>query len=264
MSRIRRIAASVLFHAGRTADRVARLSHFAAAGTFQLAEMRHSIRDSWQDFYANDACGAPRLMPWEEAVYDRFVPRGADVLVIGSGSGRDLVALVERGYHVTGIEPAEAAIRQARRMLLERQLSATLIEGFFEDAAVSGGFDAVIFSYYCYAFIPVSRRRIDALKKAATLLTPGGHVVVSHAANTVRPRALHIRLAQVSGRLAGSDWRLEAGDAVWDNRTARPSYSYTHAFEPGELEREAAAARLKPVFRETTTDRSVVVVLGPA
>ena len=264
MGRIRQVAASVLFHAGRTADRAARLSHYLAAGTSQLADMRGSIRDSWQDFYASDAARAPLLLPWEEALYERFIPADSHVLVIGCGSGRDLVAFAERGYQVTGIEPADAAIREARRMLLERTLSASLIEGFFEDATVSGAFDVVIFSYYCYAFIPVSRRRIEALKKAAGLLTPGGHIVVSHAANILPPRAFLIRLAQLSGRVFGSDWRLEAGDMVWDNRTIRPSYSYTHAFQPGELEHEAAAAHLKPVFSETTPDQSVVMVLGPA
>ena len=264
MARIRRVAASVLFHAGRTADRVARLSHYLAAGTFQLADMRRSIRDSWQDFYTGDAARAPLLLPWEDALYERFVPAGSHVLVIGCGSGRDLVALAQRGYQVTGIEPADAAIREARRMLRDRNLSAPLIEGFFEDAPVSGAFDAVIFSYYCYASIPVSRRRIEALKKAAGLLRPGGHIVVSHAASTVPPRAVLITLAQLSGRLCGSDWRLEAGDVVWDNRTLRPSYSYTHAFQPGELEHEAAAAHLKPAFRETTADQSVVMVLGLA
>jgi SAM-dependent methyltransferase len=264
MSRIRQVAASLLFHAGRTADRAARLSHYLAAGTFQLADMRDSIRDSWQDFYTTDVPRAPLLMPWEQALYERFLRADSQLLVIGCGSGRDLVALAQRGYRVTGIEPADAAVREARRMLLERTLSGSVIEGFFEDATVPGEFDAVIFSYYCYAAIPVSRRRIEALKKAARLLAPGGHIVVSHAANTMRPRALLIRLAQLSGRLFGSDWRLEGGDVLWDNRTVRPSYSYTHAFGPGELEAEAVAAQLKPVFVETTTDQSVVMVLSLA
>ena len=264
MGRIRQVAASVLFHAGRAADRAARLSHYLAAGTFQLADMRDSIRDSWQDFYASDASRAPVLLPWEQALYERFVPADSHLLVIGCGSGRDLVALAQRGAQVTGIEPAGSAVREARRMLLERSLSGSVIEGFFEDATVSGEFDAVIFSYYCYAAIPVSRRRIEALKKAARLLAPGGCIVVSYAANTIRPRAFLVHLAQLSGRLFGSDWRLEGGDVVWDNRTIRPSYSYTHAFGPGELEYEAAAAHLKPVCCETTTDHSVVMVLGPA
>jgi SAM-dependent methyltransferase len=264
MGRIRQVAASVFFHAGRTADRAARLSHYLAAGTFQLADMRESIRDSWQDFYSSDPPRTPLLLPWEQALYERFVPADSQLLVIGCGSGRDLVALAQRGHQVTGIEPSDAAVREARRMLLERSLSGSVAEGFFEDATVSGEFEAVIFSYYCYAAIPVSRRRIEALKKAARLLAPGGHIVVSYAANTSRPRAFLIHLAQLSGRLFGSDWRLEDGDVVWDNRTIQPSYSYTHAFQPGELEYEAAAAHVKPVFCETTPDQSVVMVLGLA
>ncbi len=262
MERVRRVAASVLFHAGKTADRSARLSHYLAAGTLRLADMRNSICNTWQDFYEGDTARAPLLLPWEEALYERFIPAASQVLIVGCGSGRDLAALGERGYQVTGIDPSERAITEARRMLHERKLSAPLIVGFFEDAPVPGRFEAVIFSYYSYALIPVSRRRIEALKKAAGLVGAGGHIVVSHAANIIPPRAFLIRLAQLSGRLFGSDWRLEPGDVVWDNRTIRPSYSYTHAFQPGELEHEAAAACLTPVFRETTSDRSVVMVLS--
>lgn len=262
MARIRRVVASVLFHAGRTADRAARLSSYMAIGTFRLADMRDNIRDSWEDFHACEAPQAPRLLPWEDMLVERFVSPGSHVLVIGCGSGRDLVALAERGCQVTGVEPSDSAIDQAQRLLQERHVPATLVKGFFEDVPVPGAFDAVIFSYYCYAFIPVSRRRTDALRKAAALLKPGGQVVVSHASGTSRPRAVLIRIARMVGALSGSDWRLEAGDVIWENRRSRPSYSYTHAFAPGELEREAAAAGLTTVFQEATADGAVVSVFG--
>lgn len=262
MARIRRVVASVLFHAGRTADRLARLSCYLAIGTFRLADMRESIRQSWEDFHGAESPQAVRLLPWEDVLVERFMPPGSHVLVIGCGSGRDLAALAERGCQVTGVEPSDSAIGQAQRMLRERNVPATLVPGFFEDVPVPGAFDAVIFSYYCYAFIPVSRRRIDALRKAAALLKPGGHVLVSHASGIVRPRAALIRIARMVGALSGSDWRLEAGDVVWENRRSRPSYSYTHAFAAGELEREAAAAGLTTVCQEAAADGAVVTVFG--
>jgi hypothetical protein len=49
---------------------------------------------------------------------------------------------------------------------------------------------------------------------------------------------------------------------VWDNRRSGRSYSFTHAFGPGELEAESAAAGLTPVFRGMTTDGSVVMLLA--
>jgi SAM-dependent methyltransferase len=91
---------------------------------------------------------------------------GDDVLLVGSGSGRELVALVGGGYHVTGVEPARRAVATCRRQLEMRSLTADVIEGFFEDVALPRRFDVIIFSGCCYDFIPESRRRIAALRKA--------------------------------------------------------------------------------------------------
>jgi hypothetical protein len=122
----------------------------------------------------------------------------------------------------------------------------------------------VIFSYYCYAAIPMASRRIAALKKAAALVNPGGHVIVSHAIGIERPRAALIRLARLAGALTRSDWRLEPGDLVANNRERVPSYSFTHVFEAGELEAEAAAADLRVVFDDQAEDNTAVTVFTRA
>ncbi|HWF86350.1 MAG TPA: class I SAM-dependent methyltransferase [Vicinamibacterales bacterium] len=262
MSRVRQGVRFALFQAGRGADRVASLSHYLAAGTLRLAEMKDSIRQTWSDFYDRHPAFDAGLLPWEEDLVERFVPAGARVLLIGCGSGRDLLAFAERGYEVTGVEPAASALLIARRTLLERRLSATLVEGFFEDVPIPGAFDVVIFSFYCYTFIPESRRRIESLRKAAALLKPGGHILISHASTSVRPRRIVISLARMIGALCGSDWRLEAGDLVWDTRASAPAYSYSHTFGSGELECEAAAASLAPVFHRQTLDNVVVALMG--
>jgi SAM-dependent methyltransferase len=259
VARVRRIVRDILFHAGRAADRGASLSHYLAVGTLRAAEMKDSIRRTWEDFYDAHADTDIRLLPWEEELVERFVPTGARLLLIGCGSGRDLVAFAERRCAVTGVEPAASALALVQRTLVDRGLSATLVEGFFDDVTVAGTFDAAIFSYYCYASIPESRRRIASLLKAAAL-TPGGHVIVSHACQTVRPRRAAIGLARVVGALCRSDWRLEAGDLVWDNRTSAAAYSYVHAFADDELTREATAAGLEIVFHRQTRDHVVAAL----
>jgi hypothetical protein len=107
----------------------------------------------------------------------------------------------------------------------------------------------------------MSARRVEALKKARGLLNPGGHVLISHASGTRRPNGVLISLARTAGRLWRSDWRLEPGDIVWDNRRRGSSYSYTHAFGPGELEAETTAAGLTPMFTEVAGDGSLVMLL---
>jgi len=247
---------------GQAALRLARLSDYLAIGTRRLSDMRDDSRRTWQAFYDTHPSHDSRLMPWETDFVDRFVGRDDEVLLIGCGSGRDLVPLVERGCHVTGIDPVRCSLDLARRTLEDRGLTASLIEGFIEEASIPGPFDAVIFSYYCYSTIPQSARRVAMLHKAASVLNPGGHIVLSVGSNTPRPRALLVGVGRLSAALCRSDWRLEPGDLVWNNHQSDPSYSYTHVFEDGEIEREAAAAHLSVAYRRASSDNTIVTVLA--
>jgi len=258
------MVADVLFQAGRMADRISRTTTYLAAGTRRLAEIQADHARAWDRFYAKHQGQDTRLLPWEEECLARVVTPGAEVLIVGCGSGRDLLALVERGCLVTGVDPSGEGIAIAERFLRARGTPAKLIHGFFEDTPIPHVFDVVIFSYYCYATIPMASRRVGALKKAAALVNPGGHVIVSHAWGIQPPRATLVRLGRIAGALAGSDWRLEPGDLVSDNRTGESSLSFTHAFEDGELERETAAANLRSVSRHIDGDHTVVAVLTRA
>ena len=174
----------------------------------------------------------------------RFVRPGEAVLIVGAGSGRDVIPLVERHCRVTGIDPAAAALGIAREVLRARQLPATLIEGFFEDVAVPGRFDVVMFSYFSYSYVPEARRRIAALRKAASCLTEGGRVLISYAP-LPGSHPLLIRVARAAAAICRTDWRLEPGDHVAISGSA--FRGYTHAFADGEIEREAQAADLDVV-----------------
>src|SRR3954470_6259925 len=264
MARLRSAIASLLFHAGRMADRISRTTGYLAAGTRRLAEMRADHRDAWDAYYERHTAHESSLLSWEEECFSRFAAPGRRVLLVGCGTGRDLIALVERGCEVTGMDPSAAGLEIADRLLRGRGLSPTLLPGFFEDTPIAHTFDVVVFSYYCYAAIPMASRRIDALKKAAALVDGGGHVIVSYAAGIPRPHPILVGLGRIAGTLARSDWRLESGDLVSDNRQRAAAFSFTHAFEPGELEREAAAAALRPVFRRVADDRTVVAVFARA
>ena len=262
MARLRRLLAALLFWMGQMAQRLARLTDYLAIGTRQLSDMRNDSLRTWQRFYERHKSHDSRLMAWEIEFADRFIRPGDDVLLIGCGSGRDLLPLVERNYRVTGIEPVGAALDIARGMLAERGLSAALIEGFFEDASIVGAFDAVIFSYYCYAVIPQSRTRVTMLRKAAGVLKTGGHIVVSVASNTPRPNRILLRVGQLSSIVCRSNWQLEPGDLVWNNREGHPSYSYTHAFTAGEIQHEVRAAGLTVVSQRQADDNTIVTVVS--
>jgi SAM-dependent methyltransferase len=262
MHRLRSATALLLFHTGRMADRLSRATTYVAAGIRRIDEIKRGSKQMWDRFYETHGSPDPGLLPWEREYVERFIMPGAGVLLVGCGSGRDLLPLLERGCRVTGVDPSAHALAIAARLLQARGVSADLIQGFFEDCAVAGTFDVVIFSYYCYATITMARNRIAALTKAASLLNEGGHIIVSVPGLSRRPAAILTRLGRLAGTLSRSDWRIEPGDVVWDNRESRPSLSLTHVFEDNEVEREAAAANLRVVCRAVSNDNSNVLILA--
>ncbi len=259
-----RFVTRIFFVVGRLLGGASSLFHNAAASTLTLAELKHGIRSSWQVFNDNRQSDVVAgLTPWEADLVDRFVKPGSTVVVAGCGSGRELLPLLARGCHVTGVDPASVALDVARRALLERQLSAQLIEGFIDDVQLPGQFDAIWFSSHCYCLIPGSARRIHALREAATHLNDGGHILVSYL-SLPQPRLIAIKLARIVGRLSGSDWRLEAGDYVgWKRFEQKPYYGYLHTFHTDEIMKEAAAAGLQVVYRRDPPDDAVLALAAP-
>ena len=251
-----------LFHAGRLFARAARVFDHLAAGTLNIDRLRLGIERNWEDFGARDADIAAGLTRWEEEMIARFVTRDDDVLLVGSGPGRDLVALAGLGYRVTAVEPARRAIDTCRRQLEMRGLSAEIIEGFVEDVALPRRFDVIIFSGCCYNFIPQTSRRIAALRKAGGHLTARGRILVNFMTEPSGHPAL-IQLARLAARVTRSDWRPEPGDVVLPVDSARPLFHYEHPFGPGEIESEAAAAGLRTAHR-LEFPGTPFVVLAPA
>ena len=225
----------------------------------RLADVRDGIRQSWGGFHSREEDVATGLMDWERDLVERFIHPGDAVLIVGAGSGRDVIPLVERGCTVTGVEPAAVPLTIARKILRARDLSAMLVEGFFEDVALPGRFDIVMFSYYAYSYIPESRRRIAALRKAGALLNGGGRIVISYPP-LPPPHPLLIRIARATAAVCRSDWRLEPGDHITIHSGA--FRGYTHAFLSGEIEDEARAAGLEVTYHSTYPDPVAVLESG--
>jgi SAM-dependent methyltransferase len=248
-----------LFQAGRFFARSARVFDHLAAGTLTLDRLRLGIERNWEDFSARDADIAAGLTRWEEEMIARFVASGDDVLLVGSGPGRDLVALVGGGYHVTAVEPARRAVATCRRQLERRGLTADVIEGFFEDVALPRRFDVIIFSGCCYDFIPESRRRIAALRKAADHLAPRGRILINYM-TTPSGHPWWIQLARFAATVTRSDWRPERGDVLLPLDRSGPLFHYEHPFGPGELEAEALAAGLRAAHHCDFPNAPVIVL----
>ena len=238
---------AVLLRAARYAEQVGNALRFAGAGTMRMREVRAGIEREFGVYYESDREIGSGLLDWEQEIVDRFVKPRDRVLLVGSGTGRDLLPLAALGCRVTAVEPAERAVALARRALDARGLDATLVCGYFEDVPIDGRFDLVDFSHGCYSFIPGSARRVEALRKALRHLEPGGLVVLSVLSSPDFPRTRSAAVGRAAGALSGSDWRIENGD-FFERLQGSDLVRFAHLFGPGEVEAEAAAAGLHVEF----------------
>src|SRR5688572_24440430 len=132
MSGWRRGLCALLWSTGWTFELAGRgLAHFAA-GTLSLAALRTTIADGWDHFGRREDDILAGLMPWEEECYARFLRPEDRILLVGCGTGRDLIALLRQGRRVEGLDPAPGAIAVAREMLDRLGLTTELYTGSIE------------------------------------------------------------------------------------------------------------------------------------
>jgi SAM-dependent methyltransferase len=245
----------------RTArDVLSRLYANVGGGALGLRDVMEGNARRFATFNDGPLEIAGGLFPVEQQVFERHIPTGSRVLLVGSGTGREIFELQDRGCDVTGLDGSRPALDVCRTRLRALGRHAELIHGFFVDAAVHGWFDAIVFSYYCYGFIPTTPRRVAALRKAVSLLVPGGRVLISYELEG-RPSRVLTSLARWSGVIARSDWRVEPGDLLQREPRGLPGirYSYEHIFTPSELAAELRSAGLVAIDHEGVLEYPWVV-----
>jgi SAM-dependent methyltransferase len=247
---MRHLLLRLLDVSGRTFDRLSRTCIYASAALTPVADLRSAVARSWRGFYVDDARIASGLMPWEQGFADTWVNDGDRLLVVGCGSGRDVLPFVTRGCQVVGIDPAAPAVAAAARALAARGLHADLRVGFFEDVTLAGPFDAVWLSWFMYGYVPDRRRRVALLRQASSLLAPGGRIVMSVEDPTEARVHRLWRIGRILGRLTGADWEIASGDDL-ARIPGTTGLNYRHLFAPGEVEAEVADAGLRIVARQT-------------
>jgi SAM-dependent methyltransferase len=230
---------------------VTRALAYATAGVLTKKELGRASAGRWSDFGMNEPYVLSGLFMWEETFYFRFLKPDDHILIVGSGSGRDLIGLRRAGYHADGLEPSEKAVRLARAMLTKTGVEAEVRLGWIETAPIAGPYDVFIFSWYCYSYIADRATRISALRAAAAHLAPGGRILLSYTVCEPVTRRLPRAIAAGLVRLTGSDWTPEATDVVYFERGG---LHFEHQFVPGEAEEEARAAGLKVLHHQCGDD----------
>jgi SAM-dependent methyltransferase len=252
---------ALLWVAARTFERAGRAAIYLGAGVLRRDSLQRAIVKTWDSFSRTDAAISSGLMPWEQAWYGRVLKPGDHILLVGCGSGRDLIALLEFGYRVDGLDPSQSALDLARRILERRRLSADLYMGAIEDTMPPGMFDAVIFSWFAYGYIPGRAARIAALRRIVPRLKRGGRILISYIPSETPPRSLPITVTRLVARLTNSDWRPELGDVLGSATSNRRAIHYEHQFSAEEIEGEAATAGLRVILDERREVGTAVLTL---
>lgn len=136
------------------------------------------------------------LFAWEKRVFDSALfPRSGRVLLGAAGAGRELVALLDRGYSVVAFDPCEAFVEAARRIAetsSERAANTTVVRASYRDLVRAAGeqagplsflrdearFDAVVLGWGSLSHVSPASERL-ALFQALHALAPGAPVLAS-------------------------------------------------------------------------------------
>jgi SAM-dependent methyltransferase len=260
----RRVLLRALLLVARVLQAAASFFSYLAAGTFGRADIGRSLVAEWDDFARSPDRVRYGLHPWEREFYGRFLRKGDRILLVGCGTGRDLLPLLEDGYETEGIDLAPNAVGTCAENVKARGLTAALHVGPIETATFDVVFDTVVFSWWCYAYLPGRAARAQALANVRRHLSPRGQVLLSYVSWSEGARRPPLWLTRVSCALLRTGWRPESGDAIWlQGGWRRPYLHFEHRFTADEIEREARDAGLQVACHEQGAEARLALTLPP-
>lgn len=239
----------------RAAQQGARVVHDAceSAALHLLDDARRQALTTWcydraTTYQPGEQLFRRGLFAWESrALDDLALAAGSHVIVIGAGGGREIDALVTRGYKVTATEPSPVLLGSAAAHFRGHSAHVTLLRGGFDDldvwsATVSTPPHLVLAGWGAFAHVLPSSRRRAALC-AVRARWPEAPVLVSYPIETspARSRAFAL-VAAITSRARPDVIAVEAGDHVWAHA------GVVHGFVRGEVNDLAAAAGYRVVW----------------
>jgi SAM-dependent methyltransferase len=214
----------------------------------------HDKYEAQADFYARSEFDLdPELLARIRAA----VPAGRTIVVVGSGTGRECLALAEAGYRVSGLEFSAAMVRLSRKEATRRGVPVEFVQADVRDELLSmSDLGGVVFTYDVYSFLPTRSARVRVLARLRSWLAPGGAVLLSarRAATLWERTVLTVQWLAAVKEVKGSSLDLghslgvpEWGDSHtrWIASDGTLCRSFVRVFTRGQLRREAAEAGLR-------------------
>ena len=204
------------------------------------------------------------LFGWEKTFFAAHVNPGDTILVVGAGTGRDVMPFLEAGHHVTAVDIATLALARLRSRAEARSLAVDTIEGSIVSVSLpANSFDVVVFSWWMFGYIPGDQRPAS-LSRARKALRPGGRILLSYqmpAEGGSGGRSLSRLVSRAAGRLLRG-LVVEQGDTISvSGSLSRPLALFCHTFTPAEVEEEGRRASLRVSFHDQIAGTSGRIVL---
>lgn len=119
------------------------------------------------------------LEQWEEEILVRYNIVSGRILVLGTGIGRESIALAKRGLLVVGLDISQSALRMAAHIAHTAGVTVTFVQADFLTLPTHPAqFDYILLPSIMYSSIPSRSWRQTWLQQLTGLLSPKGLAVL--------------------------------------------------------------------------------------
>ena len=168
------------------------------------------------------------LEQWEKDVLARHHILSGKLLVLGTGTGRESIALAKRGFYVIGLDISRSALRMAAHIARTAGVPVTFVQAnFLALPAHPAHFDYILLPSIMYSSIPSRNWRQAWLRQVTSLLAPKGLAVLQFLVDSTPPtrtKRVCQTINQWLTRLPGTNCLYQPGDTCSEGH-------FLHAFQ---------------------------------
>ena len=153
------------------------------------------------------------LLTWEKCVVEKYAAKKGSFLVLGSGGGREAIALAKSGFRVTGIDSSKDMVEMAKANAGKAGVDADFSVGDFMEPPLSGGrFDYCMLSCSMYSAIPSRGMRVKVLRAMRDMLKEDGLAIVHFLLDPTRKKERLFKLRKFVAKMTGGNVGYLPGD----------------------------------------------------
>lgn len=241
---MRRFITGILISTSRFLQRVAKGLLAMAAGICDRKSLMHHSQRIWDrwEFMQNPDHIFSGLMEWEKELYKTYLPPQGTIGIIGCGAGRDQLSLSQMGFKTEGVDFSPKAITLAKEHLSKNGIDPKVhCANIFEFDFPEQRYDAFIFSWFTYSFLPGSENRILLLRKLHEKLAPEGCIILTFYQSEKQVQGSFNKLALFVSRITNNPHPPVLGDRFTNE------FNYSHCFTRKALTNEVGAAHLEVI-----------------